>query len=85
MGLHLLARKETSKREVDNSLATAQNHYKVHFDKPVRRISKFEAARHVYINKTPQSILASETERLATASYNELMSKVSEPYKTLRV
>lgn len=54
-------------------------------DKNVRMSSKFEIGQFVYIIKPLRAVLAFEAIKVATASYNKLMARVSNPKEIVTV
>lgn len=83
--IYLLPCMKPLEKNVNESWSTAQDHYKKKFDRNVRMLPTFEADQFVYINKPPSAVLASETDKVATASYNKLVPRVLGPHETVTV
>lgn len=71
--LRLLARMVALKKIVDVQISATQSQYDKDFEKFVQTLLIFEVVQLIYVNMLPRAVLASETDEVATASYNKLL------------
>lgn len=62
-------------------MSTAQYGYKKDFYENIRTLPTFKVIEFVYVDNPPSAFHVSEVNKAAPTSYNELMVRVSDPYK----
>lgn len=75
--LDSLTRSKNLKKNVDESMDTAQEHLKRHFDEKVRALPVFEIRWYVCAYKPPGAVVTSDARNVDTASYHKRVSNTS--------